>query len=212
MVGWHLLLFSGVASAATYRLHHRILDPDAQLAPSFAPRATVDVSNGVPIFNPDSEGVLSLQNNLDRSWYQIALEHPSHKHSNDWFIQSVRACHALGNKADLILLHSASSEDVFGFDYFVQPLAHDGSCASNARVEPSQVAFGNTTVAWKSVTIESTVALRTPPRLSEKGEPIQPPPEPTFFQKYWMWIVGFMILFLAVAPDPGQQEDQGPSK
>ncbi|KAG8946688.1 hypothetical protein FRC04_011466 [Tulasnella sp. 424] len=106
------------------------------------------------------------------------------------------------------------------FSYYVDPVPRDGSCSpatlgpsgssssnTNKRKKPQPPAplLSNSTVEVRDVVFTPKVALRPPLPMSSTGEPIKPPPEKSFLQKYWMYI-GAVMLVLAVAAPPESEE------
>ena len=47
---------------------------------------------------------------------------------------------------------------------------------------------------WNLIERNSRPELRAPPPLTPEGQVVTPEPEKTFIQKYWIYIVGFMIV------------------
>src|SRR6266540_2567881 len=52
----------------------------------------------------------------------------------------------------------------------------------------------------EQLTFFSRPALRTPPALTPEGEVVQPPIPKSFLQKYWLYIVGFLLVFCKPNP------------
>lgn len=50
------------------------------------------------------------------------------------------------------------------------------------------------------LTFFSRPILRTPPALTPEGEVVQPPIQKSFLQKYWLYMVGFLLVFCKPNP------------
>ncbi|KAJ3563367.1 hypothetical protein NP233_g8985 [Leucocoprinus birnbaumii] len=100
-------------------------------------------------------------------------------------------------------------------DYFVSPIPPDGSCPKTASRSKSSglspfAVFAqnlrglNTTVVLKSPHVPPLPELRKPQPVTPTGQPVQPVPEKTFIQKYWMYIaVAFVALLLTGGEEEG---------
>ncbi|KAF9008946.1 hypothetical protein BDQ17DRAFT_1301160 [Cyathus striatus] len=226
-----LLLHLAAASATHLRLLHRVFHP---LLPhqSYLERATLHVSNDDLSVHPVSslrDDVLHFSQLLNTpgvdtsdALYQVALQHPDDKSDAQWDISSVKACHLGQATAQILLLHSSSHEQVpFTFDYFVSPISRDGSCVSSKKLKNSNDqsrlteyatrAFAdniqrlNISLVVQHPAFAPSPELRTPPPLSRDGEVVQPAPEKSFLQKYWMYIAAVMIALLMTG---GPEEEQ----
>ncbi|KAG8907213.1 hypothetical protein FRC01_007756 [Tulasnella sp. 417] len=101
------------------------------------------------------------------------------------------------------------------FSYYVDPVPRDGSCSpatlgktvatKKGKKQPQLALLSNSTVEVRDVRYTPKVALRPPTPMTSTGEPIRPPPEKSFLQKYWMYIGAFMLI-LAVATPPETEE------
>jgi len=132
-------------------------------------------------------------------------------------ISSVRACHLPLAKSSHLVLHVSSSPSPstpFSIDHYLAPTPPSGSCPprkvlrehlqSSAITLPIILNLVNTSVEIRTPVVPSLPALRTPPPLTQEGAPVQPLPEKSFVQKYWMYIaVGLVALMLA----PGAPEE-----
>ncbi|KLO09899.1 hypothetical protein SCHPADRAFT_999921 [Schizopora paradoxa] len=128
-------------------------------------------------------------------------------------ISSIRACHLpLASSAHLVLhLTSPSSSLPFAIDQHVSPTPLSGACPSRKVLRdrlrssstslPILLDLANTTVEIRTPVVPPLPALRTPPPLTPEGAPVQPVPEKSFVQKYWIYIaVGLFALMLAPGP------------
>ncbi|KAE9397153.1 hypothetical protein BT96DRAFT_823741, partial [Gymnopus androsaceus JB14] len=132
---------------------------------------------------------------LDRVLYQVALE----REDAEWEVSSVKLCHLPFITTEYIILHSSQVSSPYGIDYFVSPIPNDGSCPKLGSV-PASFASPfqalnklNTTVVHKSATLPPLPQLRAPPPLTAEGAPVQPAPEKTFIQKYWMYGAAILV-------------------
>jgi hypothetical protein len=125
----------------------------------------------------------------------------------------------------ILHLLNAQDYNPFALDYFVSPIPHDGSCRephiSKKGPSPS-ISLQN--FADKIQHLNSTIHLRrpdspplyvpkfihllryiqhilyrpelhAPPPLTPQGEVVQPVPEKSFLQKYWMYIAALLLIF-----------------
>ncbi|KAJ3971504.1 hypothetical protein EV361DRAFT_215619 [Lentinula raphanica] len=211
------------AAASNVNIYHRLFAPGLPEYP-FVERGVVDGLRLRPASSLsqqwlDFERVLAnLATNpkvdLGRVLYQVALEWEDAKRD----ISSVKLCHIPLITSDSIILHvphSAETSTPHAIDYFVAPIPDDGACPrlgsdAVALASPFQ-AFSrlNTTIIHRSTTLPPSPQLRPPPQLTAEGAPVQPPPEQSFIQKYWMYI--FAVLF-ALMMSAGGPEEEGASK
>ncbi|KAF8517826.1 hypothetical protein JB92DRAFT_2713200 [Gautieria morchelliformis] len=180
---------------ASPKLYHRIWDPYTPPQP-FSLRATVQNSqeSGLVLIAADNVDQLILDpDHPEGSLYQVALQRDGDLTENDWDISSVKACHVAGIKSDIVKLHLSSSETVYAIDYFVHPVPRDGSCPKKKPASRTSISFTNTTLIIGTAGKAPLPELRAPPQLSPQGEPVQPQPEQSFIQKYWMYIAMGLI-------------------
>ncbi|KAF8591430.1 hypothetical protein K439DRAFT_1402033 [Ramaria rubella] len=211
-------LCAAIASAdSSAKIYHRIWIPSSP-PPSFSLRAIIHLGSLGPVLTPAPENeIVHLSDRVDGSLYQIALEREGDTSETDWDLSSVKACHLAGAESDVLHLHILhSNKEIYALDYFVRPTPHDGGCPKALPGARSEVSFKNTTVLIRSSSIPPSPEFRAPPQLSPKGEPIQPEPEKSFIQKYWMYIaLGLVTLVLTGggAPDdePSGQPGQVPA-
>ncbi|GLB33940.1 hypothetical protein LshimejAT787_0108240 [Lyophyllum shimeji] len=213
-----LLCISLVAAETTQlRLFHRLHHPGAAQA-QFSERGTLLIADDHTVtfqlsssFAKDlfsfSEALHTVKDK-DLLLYQVALEREGDAGEAQWDISSVKACHLPKSTAEAIHLHTLDLDNPkpYAIDYFVSPVPHDGACQksspkrSTAKSVPLQTfesfANVNSTVVLKSPRFPPLPQLTTPPVLSPEGEPVVPVPEKTFLQKYWMYIVGFLLITL----------------
>ncbi|KIO22999.1 hypothetical protein M407DRAFT_244958 [Tulasnella calospora MUT 4182] len=94
------------------------------------------------------------------------------------------------------------------FSYYVDPVPRDGSCSpatlskttKKGKKQPQAPPLSNSTVEVRDVRYTPKVALRAPVPMTPTGEPIKPPPEKSFLQKYWMYIGAFLLVLAVAAP------------
>ncbi|KDQ20699.1 hypothetical protein BOTBODRAFT_26717 [Botryobasidium botryosum FD-172 SS1] len=196
------LLCAGFAAAAELRLHHRIISPDSPDS-QFTLRGTIEVTPTGATLSSADKGLASLleqSRTQNDAFYQLALEREGDVDQDSWAISPVKTCHLASSTSEIIRLHVGSSGAAFALDYFVSPVPRDGSCSSALSRVPS---LGNTTVTLKYPTQPPRPKLRVPPPLTAEGQPLVPPPEKTFIQKYWIYgVIIFMFMVLSGAgPD-----------
>ncbi|PPQ99030.1 hypothetical protein CVT24_003590 [Panaeolus cyanescens] len=199
--------------SATISLHHRIFHPDLP-ALSYIPRATVDLSTGQLTSEQDLPEhfagfieALQTVDNPENTLYQLALEHEYDTAEALWDFSSVRACYLAQATSQTIVLHFPSSNKAgpHALDYFLSPINHDGTCpltnlgstvSTVAALESFSKSISNlnTTILIRNPTIPPSPELRSPPAISAEGEVVKPPPEKSFIQKYWMYMVAFLLV------------------
>lgn len=127
-------------------------------------------------------------------------------------------CHLPTSTSDTIsFVPTPSGDRIWAFDYYVAPIPADGSCPKTVAKTSALESFSNTTVAlrwrnfplvyvlsliffvyglWLTLTTDNDnrTTLRNPIPLTQTGQPVAPPVEKSFFQKYWMYILGGVML------------------
>ncbi|KAF8076529.1 hypothetical protein FPV67DRAFT_1445161 [Lyophyllum atratum] len=224
-----LLSISLVAAEHTQlRLFHRLHHPTAAQAP-FSERGTLLIAENNTVsfqFSPSfakdlysfAEALHTVKDN-DLIMYQVALEREGDTNEAQWDISSVKACHLHKSVSESIHLHTLdpSSPKPYAIDYFISPVSHDGACpksrskksTQHASQSPSFESFESfasvkPTVILKGSRLPPLPQLATPPPISPEGAPVVPLPEKTFLEKYWMYIVG--ILLVTVLTGGGEEE------
>ncbi|KAJ8086785.1 hypothetical protein PM082_005610 [Marasmius tenuissimus] len=143
---------------------------------------------------------------LDHVLYQVALER-----DGSWDISSVKWCHLPQITSETLILHTRDASQLaepHGVDYFVSPVPHDGACPTNSPTSPNfdHLASLNTTVLVRTPHLPPLPELRVPPPLTQEGKPVEPVPEKSFLQKYWMYIAAAMIALLAAGGPPDEAQ------
>ncbi|KAJ4478266.1 hypothetical protein J3R30DRAFT_3702996 [Lentinula aciculospora] len=211
------------ATASNFNIYHRIFSPGAPEFP-FVQRGVTDDSHFQPSsslsqqwldFENVLEGLLSTPEvDLGRVLYQVALE----SEGADRDISSVKLCHIPLITSESIILHTPHSAQIntpYAIDYFVAPIPDDGTCprlSSGPAALPSPfhaLSKLNTTIIHRPATLPPLPQLRTPPQLTAEGAPVQPPPEKSFVQKYWMYIVAVLFALMMTS---GGAEEEGQSR
>jgi len=213
------------AEHSTYRLHHRVHHTTLLHLP-YSELGTVLISaDGSASFEPSpsvsedlsafSHSIKELDDPLNNLYYQLALEHDGVDQAL-WDFSSVKACHLPQVTSQMIILHTHNAKP-FAVDFFVSPIPSDGSCPKTSSRSTKMVAYtspfaafaetlhgSNTTVLLKSTHTPPLPELRKPPPVTPAGQTIQPVPEKSFIQKYWMYIAtAFVVLILAGGEDAG---------
>jgi len=123
---------------------------------------------------------------------------------------SVKACHLHQANAESWIIHATDDDVPFALDYFVSPIPADGTCPQGKLPWLDLLQTMNTTILFKRPTIPPHPVLRLPPALTAEGEAVQPPPQKSFIQKYWLYIVGFLLVMVVASPeDPDQPRNNG---
>jgi hypothetical protein len=109
------------------------------------------------------------------------------------------------------VVHVTDQGKPFALDYFVSPIPHDGTCPNRTKTDPLNLpVFTNTTISVRSpkfpplyatlyfclpldLNALQRPALRAPPPLMPEGALVQPEPEKTFVQKYWMILIAVLF-------------------
>ncbi|KAG6830834.1 hypothetical protein H0H92_014486 [Tricholoma furcatifolium] len=212
------LLSLSIVSAdnVQYRLHHRLYHPledqgpfrqrgivtmaddnsvDFQLAPTFA--------DDIASFAKDQQQVQNKNSML----YQVALEREGDTSEAHWDISSVKACHLPGSTAETIYLHVTDTHKPYAINYFVSPTPHNGACPKSkskksAKKPPPFESFANinTTVILKDPHYPPLPQLATPPPLTPEGAPVEPVPEKSLLQKYWMYGLAALVAIILAGP------------
>jgi len=227
-------LDEAVQDSLEFKLHHRVFHPQAS-GMAFDSFGTLLLSRSPGLLSPAPSLIQSnshasdlrafaesLQHQADandiqdveEALYQVALEHPGDKDHSQWDVSSVKACHLTTSTAQSIIVHVASDRlTPFAIDYFVGPIPRDGSCPKKSKNKsiPSKQAldfkpFANTSVVIRTPTYPPLPQLNTPPPLTTEGKLVEPVPEKSFLQKYWVYIA---IAGLALVFSPAPAEDEG---
>ncbi|KAK0191146.1 hypothetical protein F5146DRAFT_1137940 [Armillaria mellea] len=198
--------------AAALDVFHRGVHPDLDEQP-FSLRGQLLLDDDTLAFTPSpsfSNDLYSFAQTLqdlnldnDRASYQVALDR-----SAIWEISSVKFCYLAQPFAENLILYKSLSDSStpYAIDYFVSPIPKDGSCPKTFWVDSSRAGPINTTISLRPRHFPPLPELRTPPPLTPQGEPVQPPEEKNFFQKYWMYIAAVLI---ALTLSGGAPEEEG---
>ncbi|KAG7449034.1 uncharacterized protein BT62DRAFT_1073570 [Guyanagaster necrorhizus] len=198
--------------AAALDVFHRGVHPDLDEQP-FSLRGQLLLNDNTLAFTPSpsfSSDLFSFAQTLtelnldnDRASYQVALDR-----SPSWEISSVKFCHLAQPFAEDLILYTTlvNPSTPYAINYFVSPIPQDGSCPETFWVDVSHAGPINTTITLRARHFPPLPELRTPPPLTPQGEPVQPPEEKSFFQKYWMYIAAVLI---ALTLSGGAPEEEG---
>ncbi|KAJ3491455.1 hypothetical protein NLI96_g695 [Meripilus lineatus] len=218
---------------ASFRIHHRILVPSTPdlpfteraslLLPHSGPRTSASLvpSETLPTdFSAFSTSLQSLYNDnkLQNALYQLALERPSDKDQSHWHTSSVKACHLIHASKEAITLHLASDGSPYAIDYFLGPLPHDAQCPkqpSSSQTNSKALdlkPITNTSLILRYPTLPPLPQLRTPPPLTQQGNPVEPVPEKTFLQKYWVYILLALAALVLTPGPPDEENNAGPAR
>ncbi|KZT19269.1 hypothetical protein NEOLEDRAFT_1183517 [Neolentinus lepideus HHB14362 ss-1] len=218
-----VLLVSSAAADPAPRLFHRVHHPAIQPPLAFSERGSFRLANSIATLDhsetyaDDFAEFAAVLEEYPDALYQIAMEREGDKDETHWDISSVRACHLPHTTAETFILHlSPYDHKPFSLDYFVSPIPHDGSCPktkASTGFEPSVAfrPFANGTVLLREPISPPSPELRTPPPLTPQGEPVKPPVEKSFVQKYWIYIVA-LLLALLIAPGGADEGGGGQAR
>ncbi|KAE8538836.1 hypothetical protein D1P53_005201 [Cryptococcus gattii VGV] len=206
------------ANTLQYKLHHRFVpvQASAKSSPSFDPLGHLVVSSAEDgsSFNPQ---IIPLSTTAhvesrkgDRAgWYQVALQVKEDESDDgtDWLIATTRASYLAGPL--LIKLHMEGTQLV---SLSVHPLTSQSYEDSLSTVSLPQ------DISIFQLAIMESQKTRPPPMGtsimidSDTGAPVTPPPEKSFLQKYWMYILGIALFFAAqMGPDEPRNQNRGGS-
>ncbi|KAI5893417.1 uncharacterized protein SCHCODRAFT_02621748 [Schizophyllum commune H4-8] len=221
-----LLGLAATSHAAELNVYHRVLSRDAP-AGEFTLRGVVSTSSsaGGPTYastGSPADALTTLARALpasasDVALYQLALAPAGETSPERWPTSSVKACQLASATSEMLVLHTA--EDArgdatpFAVDFFVAP---GGSCKPETELVNALEAYAaradtlNRTVTVRGPTLPPVPELRAPPQLSAEGAPVQPPPEKSFIQKYWMYIAAVLVSILIMGgPEDMPEKGEG---
>ncbi|OXH34187.1 hypothetical protein J008_02777 [Cryptococcus neoformans] len=207
------------ANTLQYKLHHRFVpvQVSTELAPSFNPLGHLIVSSaedGSP-FNPriiplNTATQVDPQEAGDSTgWYQVGLQMKEDDSDDDnaWLIATTRASYLAGPL--LIKLHVEGTQLVSLSLHPLTSRSYDDSL--------STVSLPQDISIFQVATMDSQ-KTRPPPMGtsmmvdSDTGAPVTPPPEKSFLQKYWMYILGIALFFAAqMGPEEPRNQNKGGS-
>ncbi|KAL0949411.1 hypothetical protein HGRIS_009471 [Hohenbuehelia grisea] len=207
-----ILTAASLVAASEFRVSHRVYHPNAQKRPNYVYRGSLN-THPIPTFHHADDAAAGLTQFADflkteglsaeDALYQVALEADTDQEL--WQTSSVKLCHLQQLKSETLILHATESHNSvpYALDYFVAPVLSDGSCPPLEQNSPSpfhvfatKLSQLNTTVTVRNARLPPLPELRVPPPLNEAGEPVKPPPEKSFIQKYWMYIVPVLLALL----------------
>lgn len=225
-----LAFLSSVVAQSSFKIHHRIFHPSLQPFP-YTERGTLIITGHSATFQPspsipnDFAAFFDLLQSLEspeHALYQVALGNAG---DDQWDFSSVKVCHLHTMSTDSLHLHFPDylSTEPFAMDYFVSPTPHDGSCPQLAKRKGKSQAMNtspfhaftagglslNTTIFLKKPIAPPLPELRTPPPLTPEGEVVQPVPERSFLQKYWMYLAAVLVALLLSGGPEEEQPRQG---
>ncbi|WVQ86823.1 hypothetical protein IAS59_000539 [Cryptococcus gattii] len=207
------------ANTLQYKLHHRFvpLQASAKSSSSFSPLGHLVVSSAEDgsSFNPQiiplsTTSQVESQKAGDRiGWYQVALQVKEGESDDDrdWLIATTRASYLAGPL--LIKLHMEGTQLA---SLSVHPLTSQSYDDTLSTVSLPQ------DISIFQLAVMNSQKTRPPPMGtsimidSDTGAPVTPPPEKSFLQKYWMYIIGIALFFAAqMGPDEPRNQNRGGS-
>ncbi|TEB35617.1 hypothetical protein FA13DRAFT_1361944 [Coprinellus micaceus] len=213
-----LLAFAICAHAATYTLYHRLQHLGGPEDP-FIARGTLELAGNVVSLESASTVAKDLAlwtekhaesaKDASGALYQIALSADS---GSARAISSVKLCHLASATSQSLYLYLSEDDIPYALDYFVSPVPRDGSCPSTPPSKGFLEHFAqvNTTILLRTPSSPPSPELKTPHPLTPEGQIVQPVPEKSFLQKYWIYISIFLVgIMLTSGPDESQQGGGG---
>ncbi|EAU84894.1 hypothetical protein CC1G_00413 [Coprinopsis cinerea okayama7 len=211
-----LAALSALAQASQIQLHHRVLHPEATEA-AWTEHGSLTYTDGHPQLQSQQASTFSKLlepvKDLDNALYQVALQRDGSQVESEWAVSSVKLCHLAAATSQILHLHVSSDGKPYALDYFVSPIPHDGACPTPLPIPSSfaTVSRLNTTILLGRPSSPPSPELRTPPPLTPEGQVVQPVPEKTFMQKYWLYITLGLIALVLVGPEEPPAEGQAPA-
>ncbi|KAL5527414.1 hypothetical protein ACEPAG_6205 [Sanghuangporus baumii] len=208
-----------------FRVLHRVYGPGVPEQP-FILRATLDTTSLQLLPAPEVQDSLAqFYNDVkgnSAALYQIALQTVPAGEEFDPVgerlgISAVKACHIPIASAEYLTLHLDRKGLPFHVDYYLGGVPVSGACPSSKQLRTlnlDQYTWlhpSNTTVRIRRGTHPPLPELRTPPPLSPKGQVLQPEPEKTFVQKYWIYMAAGLALLLVAGGSPPEEEGGQPA-
>jgi hypothetical protein len=213
------ILFSVVN--ANIVLYHRIFHPSFQNS-KYLERGSI--SGDPPTFKSSDSLVHDIQtlittlkdlDNVSDALYQVAMTSKNLDSLSNSDYSSVKACHLQQANAQTWIIYATGDDIPFSLDYFVSPVPNDGTCPEGMVVSAAlvdSIQNMNTTITFNRPAIPPQPELRAPPPLTAEGEAVQPPPQKSFIQKYWLYIVGFLLIMVVASPEePEKPRSSGQS-
>ncbi|EIM88410.1 uncharacterized protein STEHIDRAFT_155765 [Stereum hirsutum FP-91666 SS1] len=201
-----VLALTVFVSAEQLRVLHRLFHPSLD-DKNFFERGTLSLDpfgqssfEAAQHLDDDLQAFASIAQPLHDALYQVAFA-PADPDA-PWDVSSVKACFLPTSTEESFVIHLTNAGKPYALDYFVSPTPHDGACPTLPKDETTAAVWAprNVTITASTPTLPPLPELRTPPPLSAQGEPVKPPPEKSFIQKYWVYIV--LVLFAMSAFSP----------
>ncbi|WVW83604.1 hypothetical protein I302_105625 [Kwoniella bestiolae CBS 10118] len=209
-----LLLTSPLTLAQqTFKIHHRFLPhPSPDSPPTFQQLGNLVIQDTLYSLEDHSNGS-SGGGQVDdgNGWYQVGVQLGEHDVQEEWLIGSTRSCY-LSSSPPKIQIHLTSTSTPSSIS--ILPSSSSHTCSSNSTTSvklPSRLS--DLKVDFPQNTQKTFgPSLAPPPTVDPStGAPAPPEVEKTFFQKYWMYIVG-IALFFAVQMGPDEPKGAAGAK
>ncbi|WWC89601.1 uncharacterized protein L201_004526 [Kwoniella dendrophila CBS 6074] len=208
----------------TYKIHHRFLShpsPDTPLPFQHLGNLKIYETSNTFTTSLEEEEASSSQSNSNggtvntddgKGWYQIGIQLNEFDIQNEWLFSSTKSCY-LSTSTPKIKIHLSSSSSIPS-SLSIQPsLSSINACSTNSTTSvklPSNINELNFDFL-KSIPKTFSPSLAPPPVVDPTtGTPAPPEVEKTFFQKYWMAIVG-IALFFAMQMGPDEPKNGAPA-
>ncbi|WVQ73085.1 hypothetical protein IAR50_002648 [Cryptococcus sp. DSM 104548] len=208
-----LIVAPPALAAQQYQVYQRLLPQSSSLSTassrSFESIGSIIIPDETPglawPLAPSEGGHKAVEEVEDdgTGWYQVGVRLEDGDDEEDWLIASTRSCYLSapplvklqvnGMKLQSISVHSSDPDR--------------NTCGTSSVVKTPRDFSG--VVFRTSNTVKTTLPLLgAPPVVDPTGAPVVPPPEKSFLQKYWMYIVG-LALFFAVQMSPDEPREVG---
>ncbi|WVQ83116.1 hypothetical protein IAT38_005254 [Cryptococcus sp. DSM 104549] len=166
--------------------------PFSKLGSIFIPRDN-GVVGTVTLGSLATKGVETVKDD-GKGWYQVAVQ-VGDDDEDEWLIASTRSCYLSSPPTVKLLLNGTLPLSIS-----VHPESPSQACEPSPVCLLRDIRYINFQTYSPSVT--KNPLLAPPPTVDTTGAPQEPPPEKSFTQKYWMYIVGIGLFFaISMGPD-----------
>ncbi|OCF76278.1 hypothetical protein I204_03578 [Kwoniella mangroviensis CBS 8886] len=204
-----LLASSAVyADSTTYRIHHRFLSHPSPTSPTpFQHLGNLLVQDTLTTLEDGPAGS-DHQTDDGKGWYQVGVQLDQYDTQEEWLIGSTKACY-LSTSPPKIQIHLTTSS----IPSSISIIPHSSSISSCQSTSNSTISVklpaGLNELTFDFIHKTYSPSLAPPPTVDPTtGSPAPPEVEKTFFQKYWMYIVG-IALFFAIQMGPDEPRGGG---
>ncbi|OCF40441.1 hypothetical protein I317_05744 [Kwoniella heveanensis CBS 569] len=225
--------FASSDSAARYTVHHRFLPHPSSSTPPFIPLGQVSIKQDGS-FDPLPIGAGSgstsggdddtVADDDGKGWYQVALEPEGLDtlvgiEQDRWMIASTRSCYLATSRPKLTISTDSSvstPSSKLKLSYISVTPFTSGSQGRGCPTGSNETSVSlPKTLEEVVLEIKTEVNVARSPSLSaapvvdpSTGTVVPPEPEKSFFQKYWMYVIG-VSLFLITQLGPDEPKSGG---